>query len=130
MRNFRKAAFAGATAVAVAFGSTAVAAADTPETAPVVNETNTLPVEEITEGNGGLSTKAGNKLGAWTKDEDGNVVKTTVTKDEFLGGWVEGQTPAWAKLLFAGGIAAMVSAFVGLIVGPAYNFFVHGPAAF
>ena len=49
MRNFRKAALAGATAVAVAFGSTAVATAETegsPAPEAPAKEAPTRPVED------------------------------------------------------------------------------------
>lgn len=127
MRNFRKAAFAGATAVAVAFGSTAVAAADTTPTAPEFSHTRVQDVPADAQPD--FRTKVGNKVEAWYLDEDGKVQATGVEKKEFFGEWTK-ETPVWSKILFAGGIAAMVSAIIGLIVGPAYNFFVHGPAAF
>lgn len=126
MRNFRKAAFAGATAVAVAFGSTAVAAADT---APAPKEFTHTETRTITDADPDFRTQVGKTVEAWQLNDKGEVEVTGVTKDEFFGDWKE-ETPAWSKILFVGGIAAMVSAVIGLIVGPAYNFFVHGPAAF
>ena len=70
MRNFRKAALAGATAVAVAFGSTAVATAETkkPEATPTPTYTSyPAPVRDQKPGvdndaekTNGSSTKLGN----------------------------------------------------------------------
>lgn len=50
--------------------------------------------------------------------------ETAVTKDAFFKNF--GENPLWAQLLFVGGIATMVSAVVGLIVAPLYNYVVHG----
>lgn len=121
MRNFRKAALAGATAAAVAFGSTAVA------TAEEKTGTEDITVQEKpTEGEGSLSSRIGDGL---EKDQ-------TAYGPALFGsskGDAEGETetyeqqPAWAKVFHALSIFTAVSAVVGLIVGPAYNFVVHGP---
>lgn len=148
MRNFRKAALAGATAVAVATGSMSVAVA-----------------QDAPKAEGNLATQIGLSSQAWrpktaddkakeagttevkqnkAEDRDGkkgetqlrqnsnNTVSTGVDWANFTGPWdfetpvEDGGTPLWVPILFAGGIAAMVSAVVGLIVGPLYNFIVHG----
>lgn len=121
MRNFRKAALAGATAVALAFGSASGATAA--ETQVVTN----------TKGEGGSSTNLGHSLEVWEKDEAGNTVKTGADGQALFGsskenGGFEAQ-PLWAQLFYVTTIFTSVSAIVGLIVGPAYNFFVHGPFA-
>ncbi|MDK7179322.1 MULTISPECIES: hypothetical protein [Corynebacterium] len=140
MRKFQKAALAGATAVAVAFGSTAVAtAADENPGNSSENQSsssNSNGNEESKEWKAPTkpttgdktkpatgSTKVGGKLGA---HKDGQAIGTDY--DAFFGGegWTE-QAPIY-KLLFVGGIATFVSALVGLVFGPAYNFFVHGPS--
>lgn len=110
MRNFRQVALAGATALAVTFGSTAVAAADQDKT----NVTAT--------GNGpSLSSKIGTSLDADTPATGTDIFG--VEKDfEELG--------AWAKLLYGLLIFNSAAAFFGLVVGPAYNFIVHGPIDF
>ncbi|MGV0392537.1 hypothetical protein [Corynebacterium riegelii] len=142
MRKFQKAALAGATAVAVAFGSTAVATAEdaqpnngssneTQSSSSNSNETDqakkfeapTKPTTGDKNKTPSSSTKIGGKLGA---HKDGQAIGTNY--EAFFGGagWTE-QAPIY-QLLFVGGIATFVSALVGLIFGPAYNFFVHGPS--
>lgn len=129
MRNFRKAALAGATAVAVAFGSASVAVAqetDTPTTT-TTTPAPTKPVEK-TKGEGGSSTKIGHSLGAWEKDKDGKVQANGADGREIFGSSKDnfkGQ-PKWAKLGYVLTVFTSVAAAVGLIVGPAYNFVVHG----
>lgn len=187
MRNFRKAALAGATAVAVAFGSTAVATAQTSQqtvtntttasatvtTTPTANATvtptvtatskpsvvdatvtstkketaqavtNTVTAEPTTfvvrpadpkiDGKAGaepgLSSKIGKGLGA--VDENGNLIpadgRAIFGKEQVSPNGDFKDQPQWAQLLFAGSIFAAVAATVGLIVGPLYNFIVHGP---
>ena len=131
MRNFRKAALAGATAVAVAFGSTAVATAETegteapkaPYTAPV------RPVEDK-DGKDGVEPASSHKItnSEWLefRDEDGNLRGTD--GEEIFGSKKDnfGEQPRYARLAYGATIFTAVSAVVGLIVGPLYNFFVHG----
>ena len=135
MRNFRKAALAGATAVAVAFGSTAVATAETegteapkaPYTAPV------RPVEDK-DSKDGVEPASSNKIvqSEWLefRDKDGNLRGTDgeqifgSQKDTF------GDQPRYARLAYGATIFTAVSAVVGLIVGPLYNYFVHGDFQF
>ena len=140
MRKFQKAALAGATAVAVAFGSTAVAtAADENNGSSNENQSSssnsngneeskqwkapTKPTTGDKTKPATGSTKVGGKLGA---HKDGQAIGTNY--EAFFGGegWTE-QAPIY-QLLFVGGIATFVSALVGLVFGPAYNFFVHGPS--
>ncbi|WP_342319948.1 hypothetical protein [Corynebacterium mayonis] len=125
MRNFRKAGFAAATALAVTFGSASVALAE--EVKPITTE-----VTE-TKGEGGSSTDLGKSLDAW-RIEDGKTVKTGADAEALFGSSKEGQDgqtwetqPRWAQLLYVGSIFLGVSALVSLIVGPAYNFVIHGP---
>ena len=152
MRNFRKAALAGATAVAVAFGSTAVATAQ-----GVVNEddsslsskiggnvlqVNTNP-DEAYDGLynvGGKVQKDGTVKGG--VEARGDLENKQISKDKNANNWAEGYNifgkdknkfddqPAWAKVLYGSSIFLAVSAFIGLIVGPAYNYLVHGPVNF
>lgn len=130
MRNFRKAALAGATAVAVAFGSATVAIAEESTTATPTPTVATKPIED-SKGLGGSSTKIGHKLGAWKKENgkveaqgaDGRII-FGIEKDGF------GDQPVWAQVGYVLTVFTSVAAAVGLIVGPAYNFVVHGlPAA-
>ncbi|MET3943968.1 hypothetical protein [Corynebacterium mucifaciens] len=108
MRNFRQVALAGATALAVTFGSTAVASADTEPTK--------------VESGPSLSHKIGKHLES-DQEADGREI-FGVQKEGF-----ETQ-PAWAKLLYGLLVFNSAAAFFGLVVGPAYNFIVHGPINF
>ena len=131
MRNFRKAALAGATAVAVAFGSTAVATAETAGTDAPEAPAYTAPVREVEDKDGkdgvkpGSSHKITNSEWLQFRDKDGNLRGTDGEaifgkKDNF------DAQPRYAKLGYGATIFTAVSALVGLIVGPLYNFFVHG----
>lgn len=135
MRNFRKAALAGATAVAVAFGSTAVATAETTEDTTAADSTYTAPVRPVEDKDGkdGVEPASSHKItnSEWLqfRDEDGNLRGTDGQaifgkKDNF------DAQPRYAKLAYGATIFTAVSALVGLIVGPLYNFFVHGDFQF
>lgn len=130
MRNFRKAALAGATAVAVAFGSASVAVAEEAgTTTPTTTTAAPYPTKTVedSKGLGGSSTKLGHKLDAWTKDEDGNVKANGVKGKDIFGRDKDfDKVPVWAQLGYAVTVFTSVAAAVGLIVGPAYNFVVHG----
>ncbi|OFT58189.1 hypothetical protein HMPREF3151_05070 [Corynebacterium sp. HMSC05H05] len=131
MRNFRKAALAGATAVAVAFGSTAVATAETTEDSTAAENTYVAPSRpvEAKDGKDGVEPASSQKIthSEWLqfRDENGNLRGTDGQaifgeKDNF------DAQPRYAKLAYGATIFTAVSALVGLIVGPLYNFFVHG----
>ena len=131
MRNFRKAALAGATAVALAFGSTAVATAETTEDTTAAENTYVAPSRPVEDKDGkdgvkpGSSHKITNSEWLQFRDEDGNLRGTDGEaifgkKDNF------DAQPRYAKLGYGATIFTAVSALVGLIVGPLYNFFVHG----
>ncbi|MEX3503784.1 hypothetical protein [Corynebacterium sp. LK2510] len=142
MRNFRKAALAGATAVAVTFGTASIAAAaesaegldmNSSATAPATTNAQ-APAETKDESSSpntdvALSSQMGKLLGAW-EVKDGQVVTNPADGQALFGSSEEGEgwmaQPLWAQLLYVGSIFAGVSAFIGLIVGPAYNFVVHG----
>lgn len=127
MRNFRKAALAGATAVAVAFGSASVAIAEESTTATPTPTVATKPVED-SKGLGGSSTKLGHKLGAWKKDENGKVKAQGADGRIIFGIEKPGfrEQPVWAQIGYFITVFTSVAAAVGLFVGPAYNFVVHG----
>lgn len=140
MRNFRKAALAGATAVAVAFGSTAVATAATegteaPEAPVAAAPTRTAEAKDNNGQEPGSATRIGHTLGVWEKDKDGNVQlngtdgralfgSSTDSETQNGGNW--GDQPGYAKAGYILSIFTAVSAVVGLVVGPLYNYFVHG----
>ena len=133
MRNFRKAALAGATAVAVAFGSTTMAVAEDKGPEAETNQSSTSSSSEDkgtttpsddNKGTSKASTKIGAGLGAYDKDgkatgADGRAIFGS-DKTGF------GEQPAWAKAFYAVTVFSAVSALIGLVVGPAYNFVVHG----
>ena len=136
MRNFRKAALAGATAVAVAFGSTAVATAETAGTDAPEAPAYTAPVREVEDKDGkdgvkpGSSHKITNSEWLQFRDEDGNLRGTD--GEEIFGSQKDnfGDQPRYARIAYGATIFTAVSALVGLIVGPLYNFFVHGDFQF
>ena len=128
--RIRNAAIAGATALAVAFGGTTVASAD--ET--VDQNGNNVTVEQANPsktGNGqaedqtpedytpSLSSKIGNKLEG---DQAANGVGIFGSSKDFSG------QPAWAKVFYGATVVAGLGALLGGIIGPVYNFFVHGPS--
>lgn len=133
MRNFRKAALAGATAVAVATGSMTVAVA---EDAPKAEGNIATKINREIEGyidntDGSKAGTVEHKDGVSLRTSESEKIKDTgVTWDQFWN-WKEGDvkdggTPIWVKLLSAGGVAVMVAAAVGLVFGPLYNYIVHG----
>lgn len=124
MRKFQKAALAGATAVAVAFGSTSVAFAEDKDT---VAESNIPTREPNADDRAGKGQSTSSKLAhsSGVVDKDGNLTGAKGTdifgKDK---NW-DNLAP-WAKAGYITTIFLSVSAAVGLVFGPLYNFFVHG----
>lgn len=121
--RIRKAAIAGATALAVAFSGTAVASAETEgDQAVQVNrqEGDTTATSSDKEDKGG-SSKIGNDLWA-DSDADGTKI---FGKDTDLS-----SQPAWAQALYGIGIASAVVTVIGGLVGPALNFIKFGPIKF
>ena len=128
--RIRNAAIAGATALAVAFGGTTVASAD-----ETVNQNgNNVTVEQANPSKTGkgqaedqtpedytpsLSSKLGHKLEG---DQAANGVGIFGSSKDFSG------QPAWAKVFYGATVLAGVGALLGGIIGPVYNFFVHGPS--
>ena len=136
MRNFRKAALAGATAVAVAFGSTAVATAETTEDNTAAENTYVAPSRPVADKDrkDGVEPASSNKIvqSEWLefRDKDGNLRGTD--GEEIFGSKKDnfGEQPRYARLAYGATIFATVSAVIGLIVGPLYNFIIHGPVKF
>ncbi|MCZ9306191.1 hypothetical protein L8V01_01655 [Corynebacterium sp. c8Ua_181] len=128
--RIRNAAIAGATALAVAFGGTTVASAD-----ETVNQNgNNVTVEQANPSKTGkgqaedqtpedytpsLSSKLGHKLEG---DQAANGVGIFGSSKDFSG------QPAWAKVFYGATVVAGIGALLGGIIGPVYNFFVHGPS--
>ena len=128
--RIRNAAIAGVTALAVAFGGTTVAsAADNVEqgnhTVPVKDhgpsktapdgEADTTPEDYKPS----LSSNIGQQLEG---DKAANGVAIFGSSKDFSG------QPAWAKVFYGVTVFAGLGALLGTIIGPVYNFFVHGPS--
>lgn len=138
MRNFRMATIAGATAVAVAFGSTSVAfAEDAPEnsTAPTTTEQQQSQegrgefdrVAGPSKADGGSSTRIGKALGGWSKDTEGKTIEHGADGTEIFGSEKNlSSQPVWAQLLYSLNLITVIGALIGLVAGPLYNFVVHG----
>lgn len=135
MRNFRKAALAGATAVAVAFGSTAVATAATEGTEAPEAPAYTAPFRPVEDKDGkdgvepASSHKITNSENLQFRDKDGNL-RGADGRALFGEKTHFDDQPLWSKLAYGATIFTSVSAAIGLIVGPLYNFFVHGDFQF
>lgn len=123
MRSIRTAAVAGATALSLIFGTT-VANADTPDnidhveqvpvaTAPAPEEGYTPSLSsQINTGSAMEGDKAANGVALFGSSKDG----------------FEDQ-PRWAQVMYAGTVLGAIASFIGMIVGPVHNWFVHGPHA-
>lgn len=127
MRSFRIAAVAGASALAMTFGSiSAVSAQDSIEQddrdVEIVNPITEPRDDSDKDPNGSLSSKIN---GTFELDGDQAAEGPAIfgsSKD------LDSQ-PRWAQLLYAGTILGAFGTVIGAIVGPIYNFFVHGPQA-
>lgn len=114
MRSIRKAAIAGAAAIALTLGSTTAAVAsdaDIVEDAP--------GVVEDTKGEGSIWTGSSERLEG-DKAADGTAIFGS-SKNGF------GEQPLWAQLLYGATISGVIATFIGTIAGPIYNFIHHGP---
>lgn len=119
MRNFRNAAIAGATALALTFGGTSVATA-----AP---ETNNSSTQQDNTQTPGLSSKIGQ--GIFKIGEHGG------TNDKTDGQKIFGSSKDWDNANEAGKRLYIFTAILGvtaaaaLLIAPAYNFIKFGPFA-
>lgn len=119
--RIRNAAIAGATALAVAFGGTTVATAQNPD---YTESGEFIPSDDKKQG-GTLSSKLGAKLEA-DQAANGQAIFGS-SKSENGGQDTFAGQPAWAKVLYALTIVGGLGAVVGGVIGPVYNFIVHGP---
>ena len=134
MRNFRKAALAGATAAAVAFGSTAVATAETTAAESTTTvERDTRTVEPTVDGKDGVEPGSSAKIAnsEWLEFRKDDELQGT-DGEALFGSSKEGfnEQPRYAKIGYGATVFTAVSAIIGLIVGPLYNFIVHGDFQF
>lgn len=133
MGTFRKAALAGATAVAIAFGSTAVATAqdaEGPATGTAGTADTSSPYNESVTGNDPENPSLSARIG---RDLDS---QETVTALDIFGGSSHkpeheaapfDELPGWAQALYVTGIVGAIASFIGLIVAPIANFIQFGP---
>lgn len=122
MRSIRTAAVAGATALSLIFGTTVATAhaadnavvEDAPEASAPAPEGDYTPSlsSKINTGSSMEGDKAANGVALFGSSKDG----------------FEDQ-PRWAKVMYAGTVLGAIASFIGMIVGPVHNWFVHGPHA-
>ncbi|QYH19558.1 hypothetical protein JKI95_11110 [Corynebacterium aquatimens] len=128
MRNLRKAALAGATAVAIAFGGTSVALAQdaNPAATDKYSNANSENAPEMpTNGVESVPADLGKRLQA-----DQTVYGPAIfgsskgsapgEKESFS------EQPIWGQILYGLTITGAVASILGLIIAPVYNFVVHG----
>lgn len=137
--RIRNAAIAGATAIAVAFGGTTVASAQSSQntTAPSATATPTETASadypgifgsSNTTNEGTVSSKIGDNLNQQDPANGQAIFGSSKTENDGTA-TLAGQ-PAWAKLLYAATIIGGIASVVGTIVGPVYNYIFHGPHHF
>mgnify|MGYP001629845917 CR=1 FL=1 len=122
--RIRNAALAGATAIAVAFGGTTVASAA--ETADGSSYDGIFAGSSNDLANSKGETK---KEGSLSSKIDLENDQATNGRDIFGSSKDFSAVPAWAKALYAATIVGGIGALVGGVIGPVYNFIVHGPFA-
>lgn len=112
MRSIRNTAVAGATIVALTLGATTAATAQT-----TTEETQSSV--SSSQSDASLSSDANTGL-----DLEGN--EPANGRDVFGSSKDLESQPAWAQVLYALSLIGGIGATVGLVVGPIYNFIVHG----
>lgn len=133
--RIRNAAIAGATAIAVAFGGTTVAtAAETPAepdtAASAEGSSEGLSSEDsASEDNASEDASLSSRIadsGLVDKGEGND--KNTQFKGEDVFGSSKNfdEVPSWAKSFYALTIVASIGSLIGLVVGPAANYFQFG----
>ncbi|APT92327.1 hypothetical protein CPHO_04850 [Corynebacterium phocae] len=128
--RIRKAALAGATAIAVTFSGTVAA------TAQETTETNTgsssiFPSEKRadTDAEGNLINN-GDKKDSTMSSKLGSLLDATKPADgtKIFGDDADvSSQPKWAQALYGVGIASIVITILGGLVGPVLNFIQYGP---
>lgn len=132
--RIRNAAIAGATAIAVAFGGTTIASAqqndeenvssDAENTSSELSSDEDAASEE--EGNGGsLSSKIGDS-DLVDKGEGDDKNTQFNGRDVFGSSKDHDNIPSWAQSFYALTIVASIGSLIGLVVGPAANYFQFG----
>lgn len=121
MRSIRIAAVAGASALSLIFGTTVATAqevnADHANVEPAPEPAAPAPEDGYTPS---LSSKI-NTGSSMEGDQAANgVALFGSSKDGF------GDQPRWAQVMYAGTVLGAIASFIGMIVGPIHNWFVHG----
>ncbi|MDO5513005.1 hypothetical protein [Corynebacterium sp.] len=121
MRSIRIAAVAGASALSLIFGTTVATAqevnADHAIVEPAPEPSAPAPEDGYTPS---LSSKI-NTGSSMEGDQAANgVALFGSSKDGF------GDQPRWAQVMYAGTVLGAIASFIGMIVGPIHNWFVHG----
>ena len=132
--RIRNAAIAGATAIAVAFGGTTIASAQQNDeenvSSDVENTSSELSSDEDAaseeEGNGGsLSSRIGDS-DLVDKGEGDDKNTQFNGRDVFGSSKDHDNIPSWAQSFYALTIVASIGSLIGLVVGPAANYFQFG----
>lgn len=144
MRSLRKAALAGATAAAVAFGSISVASAQdetNQDTTQAQLESSQTDQNQSSQTEESESTQTEESESSQTEDKDGSLssklnaaLNLQGDKDadgrDIFGSTKDLETqPTWAKVLYALTIIGGIGSLIGLVLGPLDNFIKYGPLA-
>ncbi|MGO2695036.1 MAG: hypothetical protein ACTILH_06100 [Corynebacterium casei] len=130
--RIRNAAIAGATAIAVAFGGTTIASAEeatndeniSSNVEGTSSDLSSDPEGEESDG-GSLSSKIGDS-GLVNKGDDDNKNTQFNGRDVFGSSKNFENVPSWAESFYALTIVASIGSLIGLVVGPAANYFQFG----
>ncbi|MGO3199947.1 MAG: hypothetical protein ACTIKY_08335, partial [Corynebacterium casei] len=125
-------AIAGATAIAVAFGGTTIASAEeatndeniSSNVEGTSSDLSSDPEGEESDG-GSLSSKIGDS-GLVNKGDDDNKNTQFNGRDVFGSSKNFENVPSWAESFYALTIVASIGSLIGLVVGPAANYFQFG----
>ena len=127
MRNFRNAAIAGATAVALTFGGASVATA---AEAPAKEDTTASSSSQDTGNNAqtaGLSSKIGHSI--FGIEKQGDETDTLNGRNIFGSSKDHAAEPKAARVLYALTIVLGITAVGALLIAPIDNFIKYGPFA-
>ena len=129
--RIRNAAIAGATAIAVAFGGTTIAtAADQDSATSAEGSAEGLSSEDpASEDNASEDASLSSRIadsGLVDNGEGGDKNTQFKGTDVFGSSKDHDNIPSWAKSFYALTIVASIGSLIGLVVGPAANYFQFG----
>lgn len=125
MRNFRNAAIAGATAVALTFGGASVATA---AEAPAKQDTTASSSQDNNNAQtAGLSSKIGHSI--FGIEKQGDETDTLNGRNIFGSSKDHAAEPKAARVLYALTIVLGITAVGSLLIAPVDNFLKYGPFA-